>query len=131
MTYNKALKVLERKGNGFITLIDIMESPVSSADDFVEYYFNTSWAVGNAMFKGNKMLQYFSIYAMEKPMQTACFNLSHDTIDIYADDKKGNWQWYSFTQLYNKLGNIKLNFGLDEDNRLIRSSTENNISLYG
>lgn len=130
MTYNKALKVLERKGNGFITLIDIMESPVSSADDFVEYYFNTSWAVGNAMFKGHKMLHYFSIYAMEKPMQTACFNLSHDTIDIYANDKKGNWQWYSFTQLYNKLGNIKLNFGLDEGNRLIRSSTEKNISLY-
>ena len=34
------------------------------------------------------------------------------------------------TQLYNKLGNIKLNFGLDECNRLIRSSTERNISLY-
>ena len=68
MTYNKALKVLERKGNGFITLINIMESPVSNADDFVEYYFNTSLAVGNAVFKGHKMLQYFSIYAMEKPM---------------------------------------------------------------
>ena len=63
-------------------------------------------------------------------MRTACFGLSRDTGDIYANDKKGNWQWYSFTQLYNKLGNIKLNFGLDECNRLIRSSTERNISLY-
>jgi hypothetical protein len=74
---------------------------------------------------------------MGVPMQYAAVNI--DTTSnrtrteelIEREDYVGEWQWYSFSQLFNKLGCIKLSFGLDDENKVIRSSTEKSIDLYG
>ena len=138
MTYNKALKTLRRKENGFIVPISVMESPVYSADDFVNEYFNKVRPIANAIINGSHiMVSYFQLQPMGVPMQYAAVNI--DTTSnrtraeelIEREDYVGEWQWYSFSQLFNKLGCIKLSFGLDDENKVIRSSTEKSIDLYG
>ena len=135
MTYNKALKVLERKNNGFIVPMSVMRSPVYSADDFVTEYFNKVRPIANVRLNGVKTTSFFKLTPMGQPMQYASVNIdmaSNKKFEVtYREDYEGEWQWYSFTQLFNKLGNIKLSFGLDEDNMVIKSSTEKNIDLYG
>ena len=135
MTYSKAIKVLERKSNGFIVPMSVMTSPVYSADDFVAEYFNKVRPVANVKLNGVKITSFFKLEPMGQPMQYAAVSIdiaSNKKFEVtYREDYPGEWQWYSFTQLFNKLGNIKLSFGLDTDNRVIRSSTEKNIDLYG
>lgn len=138
MTYNKALKTLERKKNGFIVPISVMESPVYSADEFVSEYFNKVRPIANAIINGSHMMNsFFRLQPMGSPMQYAAVTI--DTTSnknktgelFYREDYPGEWQWYSFSQLFNKLGCIKLSFGLDNKNKILRNPTENIIDLYG
>lgn len=135
MTYSKALKTLERKKNGFIVPISVMESPVYSADDFIKEYFNKVHPIAIVVINGSHPLtSFFKLQPMGKPIQYAAVNIdimSNKKLQvIYREDYPGEWQWYSFSQLFNKLGCIKLDFGLDNKNRVIRSPTEKNIDLY-
>lgn len=138
MTYNKALKTLERKKNGFIVPISVMESPVYSAEDFINEYFNKVRPIANAVIKGNVVVSYFNLQSMGTPIQYAAVNIDNTSNRlrteelIHREDYTGEWQWYSFSQLFIKLGcSVKLSFGLDETNKVIRSSTEKSIDLYG
>jgi len=131
MTFKKAMKTLARKGNGFIVPISIMQSGFLDTDDFVTNIFNKGISVGLRKVGNTNEPTVFEIIPMGSPIMAAniCILGSADFLKKVEEKDTDQWGWYSFRELYNKLGNIKLRFGYN--NSIIRSSTEEDIDLYG
>lgn len=131
MTFKKAIKTLNRKGNGFIVPINVMQSGFIDTDDYVANVFNKAVSVGLRKVKNGIEPTVFEIIPMGKPIMAAniCILGSADFLKKLEEKDTEQWGWYSFRELYNKLGNIKLRFGYNDS--IIRSSTEEDIDLYG